>query len=389
MEKLPRILVVDDKRTIRLLLARYLSQGGYSDIIQAASGEEALEIVDSQKPDLLLLDIMMPGIDGFEVCRRLKENENTRMIPIIIVSALEDRESRLQCYQAGADEFLNKPVDSTEMLARINSLLRIKNYFEQLQESNAKLLQNLQTAQRIQKALLPRSFPRVKELGFDAYYQPAEYLGGDYYNVFPLDGETFCFYIADVTGHYLDAAMLTVYLKEAIAGYSRQMRQRGELFSPRECLAELDRLFKKEDFPEDLFITLFLAVFDPSTRSITYSAAGFAEFPYLYGNGDLLELSCPGSLIMPLGPAGSFAEKSCTLHENQGIFLYTDGLIEQPGESRQDFFGRERVQEILLQMQGQQMKSTIPTMLDQLQHFAGSTFDDDIALLNIFPAEGK
>ena len=131
MDKVERILIVDDEPFNVKLLRAVLSPEPYH-ILSASSGEEALQKVGEQAPDLILLDIMMPGMDGYEVTKSLKSNPNTRDIPIILVTALDGAENKIKGLEAGADEFLNKPVDKAEIKARVKSLLRLKRYQEQL-----------------------------------------------------------------------------------------------------------------------------------------------------------------------------------------------------------------------------------------------------------------
>ncbi len=128
------ILIVDDEKTNLKLLSAILTPEGYG-ILTAESGQEALDIVKKEDPDLLLLDIMMPEMDGYEVCRRLKADKQTRIIPVIMVTALTDKKDKIKAAEAGADEFISKPVDRTELKVRVKSLLRIKQYHEELIES--------------------------------------------------------------------------------------------------------------------------------------------------------------------------------------------------------------------------------------------------------------
>jgi len=135
-----KILIVDDEeRNIKLLNA-YLMTNQY-EIVEASNGEEALRVVNDFNPDLVLLDAMMPGIDGFEVCKRLKTDEKTKMIPVVMVTALREKEYRIKALEAGADDFLTKPVDRTELLVRVKSLLRIKSYHDQLLHSYQEIAQ--------------------------------------------------------------------------------------------------------------------------------------------------------------------------------------------------------------------------------------------------------
>lgn len=132
------ILIVDDEaRNIKLIKGMVMSE--LYDIATASGGQEALDYLKSHQPDLILLDVMMPDIDGFEVCRHLKQDEATQGIPILMVTALMEREHRVKAMEAGADDFLSKPVDRTELLVRIKSLLRIKSYHDKVLESNAQI----------------------------------------------------------------------------------------------------------------------------------------------------------------------------------------------------------------------------------------------------------
>ena len=132
------ILIVDDEaRNIKLIKGMVMSE--QYDIATASGGQEALDYLRSHQPDLILLDVMMPDIDGFEVCRHLKQDEATQGIPILMVTALMEREHRVKAMEAGADDFLNKPVDRTELLVRVKSLLRIKSYHDKVLESNAQI----------------------------------------------------------------------------------------------------------------------------------------------------------------------------------------------------------------------------------------------------------
>jgi len=124
----PKILIVDDEPINVELLEGYLSKD--NDILKAFNGYEALKIVGTTPPDLILLDIMMPGINGLDVCKIIKNNEKTMSIPIVIVTALNEGEVRIKALEAGADEFLNKPIDSIELIIRVRSLLRTKQYYD-------------------------------------------------------------------------------------------------------------------------------------------------------------------------------------------------------------------------------------------------------------------
>jgi two-component system sensor histidine kinase/response regulator len=147
MNAKPTLLIVDDEeRNIRLLKALLAPQN--YNLREAMNGEEALQRIAEEPPDMVLLDVMMPKINGFEVCRRLKQDEKTKTIPVILVTALSEKQHRVQALEAGADDFISKPVDQTELTVRVKSLLRIKSYQDEISDrlleiaaKNARLLE--------------------------------------------------------------------------------------------------------------------------------------------------------------------------------------------------------------------------------------------------------
>jgi len=384
------ILIVDDKKVNRVILERHLQRAGYKNIFHAADGQEALDKINEIMPDLILLDIVMPKINGLQVCRIIKQNEATRMLPIVMVTALDDQDSKLKCIEFGADDILNKPVDPAELTARVRSLINVKRYYDQIKHLNNQLMNSIKKAQKIQQALLPSKFPEYDGLFFDSYYKPADYVGGDTYNVFSVNSRQICIYVADVTGHQFDAALLTVFLKEVISSYSRQVNatnNKQATFRPAECLTILDQAFKKEDFPTEIFITIYMAIYDTHDRTLTYSSAGFAQAPIIYGGQTIRELYCPGKMIMGFDVEGEFNEYTTKLNDGEGILFYTDGLIEQMDATSLEQFGIERVGTTLKGLPPESKIDAIPKVIEALENFAESNeFQDDIAIINMYLA---
>ena len=146
----PKILIVDDEeKNIRLLKAMLMSEK--YQLFEAFSGEQALNIVPAVSPDLIMLDVMMPGINGFDVCRKLKRADETKTIPIVMVTALSEKEHRIKALEAGADDFLSKPVDRTELMVRVKSLLRIKTYHDELRASNKEIAEQNEKLRELEK----------------------------------------------------------------------------------------------------------------------------------------------------------------------------------------------------------------------------------------------
>jgi class 3 adenylate cyclase len=161
-----KILVVDDTANNVKLLKDLLTMRGYA-VVTAASGAEGLEQIDKERPDLVLLDVMMPGMNGYDVCRRIRENPNTGVLPVVMVTALDPGQERIKGLEAGADDFLTKPINQPELLARVRSLLRIKELWDQVIDLNRTLEQRVdeQVAQLERMGRLKRFFsPQLAEL---------------------------------------------------------------------------------------------------------------------------------------------------------------------------------------------------------------------------------
>jgi two-component system sensor histidine kinase/response regulator len=144
------VLIVDDDEKNRKLLKAMLRKENY-DLVDAGCGEEALHIAAERSLDIILLDIVMPGMDGFEVCRRLKANAETKVVPVLIITALTEKKERVKAMEAGADDFLNKPIEKTELIVRVKSLLRIKEYHDQLLENNREISEKNRSLQELEK----------------------------------------------------------------------------------------------------------------------------------------------------------------------------------------------------------------------------------------------
>jgi len=177
MEKKPRVMVVDDeKRNLRLMEALLMPLG--YEVILAGNGEEALEKVRQKPPDVVLLDIMMPGIDGFEVARLLKSEEKTMGIPIVMVTALREAEDRVKALEAGADDFLMKPIEKSELEARVRSLLKVKQYYDHMRDYRDKLESDVHQKTR----LLREALEKLKRASLDTIFRlssAAEYKDED------------------------------------------------------------------------------------------------------------------------------------------------------------------------------------------------------------------
>ncbi len=237
------ILLVDDNPVILELLTLYLEGYGFQ-LSVATDGETALKQSQLDPPTLILLDVMMPGMDGFATCRSLKAHENTKDIPVIFMTSLSDTESKIKGFAVGAVDYVEKPIQQQELLVRVTTHLKIGNLRQKLEgtvatlqqevaerkrveqrlrevmqatrTANERMRKDLEAAARVQQALLPESFPVIQGASVEWAYRPCAELGGDSLNVFQLDEHHMGLYVLDVSGHGVPASLLSVTLSRVL-----------------------------------------------------------------------------------------------------------------------------------------------------------------------------
>ena len=266
------ILLVDDQPVNLQVLMHTLERLGCK-LLVAKNGETALTIAQKARPNLILLDIMMPGIDGFEVCRRLKANPDTRKIPVIFLSALDDTGDKVRGLQLGAVDYVAKPFQPEEVIARVNTHLMIHRLSREVQQQRDELEHELQVVSQLQRNLLPECLPQVPGLKLAVHYETSRYAGGDYYDFMTLPGGGLAVLIADAEGHSAPAAvmmaMTCALFRSCSTGFAEPDRM---LFFINENLCKVNR---------ESFVTAVYAVYDPARKTLRIACAGH-PLPILY-----------------------------------------------------------------------------------------------------------
>jgi len=206
----PALLVVDDNDDNRYTLTRRLVREGYTNLTTAANGREALDLLQAKPFDLILLDIMMPGTNGYQVLEHMKADPALREIPVIMISALSELDSVIRCIELGAEDYLPKPFNPTLLRARIGASLEKKQLRDAVRASLARLEQEMDAARKLQLGMLPMAFPACtpeQPIEVHALIEPAREVGGDLYDFFYASEHLFCFLIGDVSGKGAAAAM--------------------------------------------------------------------------------------------------------------------------------------------------------------------------------------
>ena len=367
------ILVVDDSPVNLQVMVRALQASGHR-ILAARSGRAALEIAARARPDLVLLDVMMPEMDGFEVCRALKARAETREAVVIFLSALGEVSEKVSGLNIGAADYITKPIQAEEVLARVASHLTRQYLQRELQRSRDRLDRELANAARMQRQLLPRRMPEHPGVEFAAFYQTSRHAGGDYYDVIPLDAHRFAVVVADVSGHGAPAAIVMAMIRAVLHTCG------GMLQDPAAVLHHLNRHF---EFLWDtaMFATAVYGVLDVERRAWCSIRAGHPP-PLLVAPGRPVSPVQSGETRMLLfGEMGALAAAEQLLAPGDRLVLYTDGLTDRQGPDGQ-LYDVERLSATL----GRHAEAAPATLLERLvadvEAFTGGReADDDQTLL--------
>ena len=325
MEPSRQILIVDDDDGSRALLVRMLSSAGY-DCRDTDNAPEALKLIRKEKPDVLLLDFKMPKMDGAEALKQLRSDPIPEVAQLPVIMLTGHGESEVQCLEAGADDFVIKPVKIEVLRARIESQLRVHLLRLQLQQQNKDLEEwrrnherDLAAARATQQSLIPQKAPQIAGWEIATCYRPVIEVGGDIYGWLPMNNERWLFWIADATGHGASAALLTTLAKLLFHHAREQQDDAAAIMAT--INNDLRGILAGRSFMSAMCVTL-----DPKTGRASVAGAGHPPLLITrFGRGtEAIASSAP-----PLGlmEQSQFAATNLELNPGDAFTLYTDGLF--------------------------------------------------------------
>ncbi len=406
-----KILCVDDDKHITDALARYLDKWGYQALI-ASDGETGLNIIQEEQPEIVLTDWMMPGMDGPELCRRVRSTGFTDYIYMILLTAKDQKEDLVLGMKAGADDFISKPFDSRELKVRLNAAARLIKLERQrlrmaaaLDEQNRQLnelydtiTKDLETAAGIQLTLLPDKNSYIPGLNLDFLFMPSSFISGDVFNIFPIDATHLNFYMIDVSGHGISAALLSTTLCSLLSPHSHK-NLRGplgqikcdtcpnkenpmvSLNSPATIALELNRQFMCNDKTMQYFTMVYGSI-NLQDKIVTVTQAGHPS-PFLHKADGTIQTLGGGGFPIGLIPDADFTEESFPFEPGDRLFLYSDGLVECHGQN-DEALGSHALEEILRAGKGLPLNAITDRLRKGLVAHRGSEmFEDDISFLAI------
>lgn len=386
MEPVPEIiLVVDDDKTNRTLLSIILKKAGYR-VMEAEDGQDALAKTLETPVDLVLLDIMMPNMDGYEACRRMKEDTGTRDIPVIFLSAKTETRDKIMGLESGGADYVTKPFDKGEVLARVRSQLRIRNLTREVIEKQKHLDNDLKVAAGIQQSLLPsRKVPENSHLKWAWRFKPCQEIGGDIFNILRLDETHLAVYMLDVSGHGVASALVTVSASQMLQPHTNTLVRHGsgkgsrnEMIGPVDVVKQLDHEYPMERF--DKYFTLVYLLIDTEKGLLRYCNAGHPP-PILFRADGIVEKLEKGGPMIGLQGALPFEEGKIALTSGDRIILYTDGVVEYE-KANLDFYGEERFRAVITKSAELPIEAFLDAIMEDLTTFGeGAPPRDDVSLL--------
>lgn len=382
-----KILITDDQPENIMLLGNILK--GYQKVI-ALNGEKALEIaVSENKPDLILLDVVMPGLDGFEVCKILKQNENTKDIPIIFITAKSEAEDETKGLEIGAADFITKPINPNVVLARVKYQLERKLYRENLQQTietlaiqNKYITDSINYAKRIQTALLlsEETLNNFFENSF-VIYMPKDIVSGDFYWLTKIDGKII-FAVGDCTGHGVPGAFMSMIGITLL----NEIVNKNKIIEPSEILNELDKRIAEElqkEKDESTYDSIDMAIcsYDEVSNVLEF---GGAYRPLIYiSENKLYEIKGEKKSLGDIKKKIKYASTKVKLNNVTNIYLFTDGFVDQhnSNNTRLGTVNLKPVLENIYKDNSEQQKEKLINLINN--HKGNQIQRDDITLLSV------
>ena len=378
-----KILIVDDER-LNINVLNDLLKTDYK-IMAALNGKQALKAVESDNPpDLILLDIMMPEMDGYEVCSILKANEKTKEIPVIFVTAMGQTSDETKGLEVGAADYLTKPILAPIVQARVRTQLKLKKQRDELnaayhliESQKARMEDELSVGRDIQMSMVPQIFPPYpdrNEFSLHAKLFPAREVGGDFYDYFFIDDDHLCLCVGDVSGKGVPAALFMAVTRTLMKARA------SEDFSTASIMTRVNDELSRDN-KMFMFVTLFISILEISSGELTYTNAGHNPSFICRSGGDIERLDTLHGPVAAASPELVYKESSTHLQKDDLIFIYTDGVPEARNLEK-EFFKEERLAKLLGEQKYKDAATAVDHIFGEVKLFEGNAEQfDDITLL--------
>ncbi len=391
-----KVLIAEDNFSIREIMRSFLVSLGYA-VVTVPDGAEAISILHPEHDvQIVITDWMMPRKCGLDIIKHLRSRPAGVYVYVIVISAITNKAGIIECLDAGANDYITKPLDLAELKARMHTGARLVSLEkervrqnQELREWNELLTKELKAAADVQKSFLPPSVMTFGYVTVAHLVQPCSHLGGDTLNVFPLDDTHLGFYVLDVSGHGVVSALMAVMLSQLLSpdpNKSSLLKRRAftafgsDIVSPGNVALELNKQFQI-DATHDQYFTMFYGVLDTTTLILHYVSAGFPDILHQTTDGTIHHLEQPG---FPIGfmEDADFPTYKLSLKPGDRLYIYSDGLVEAsyPGKGQ---FGVERLAAIAVAA-GQPLPDALKVITGQVEAWCENEQPaDDLSIMGI------
>jgi sigma-B regulation protein RsbU (phosphoserine phosphatase) len=386
------LLVVDDNEMNRDMLSRRLARKGHT-VDVAEDGHVALKMIEETDYDVVLLDIMMPGIDGYEVLEKLRSEHGSGDLPVIMATAKDQSEDIVAALKLGANDYVTKPFDFPVVLARVQTQLSLKRSRSALAAAHRRMKKDLEAAARIQATFLPAETIEMEGASFAWRYVPCDELAGDTLGIVPLDETRVGVYVIDVSGHGVPSALLSVSLSRLVSSEPASSvlwstdagSEEPRIASPLEVVEELSRRFPY-DIQTGQYFTMIYAVVDLGEGELTFASAGHEPMIVVGSDKDPIFGESTGQPIA-LVPAtlmkSTYEEHTLALQAGDRIYFYSDGVPEARNADDEQF-DNDRLANTLVELLTTDLDDGLPVLLEKVRDWQGRIeFDDDVSIVGV------
>lgn len=363
------ILTIDDDAINLEVLQRQLQLDGY-EVMAASGGEEALKMMGSRTPDVIICDVMMPRMSGYDVCQEIRKTHSLHELPVLLLTARTQLADILRGFDAGANDYLTKPYEYRELSARLRGLITVRRTARE-KAAVAAMDKELTIARDIQRSVIPRHPPALDQLDIAARFRPRESVGGDFYD-FMVTTDRLEILIADVSGHGVPAALITAMIKIAFA-------QDKDVTDPAERLDRLNRALTGN--LDKHFVTAMAVHIEPLTGFVSLASAGHPALIRISRGLSPEYLTARGK-VMGLMSNPGYMQTNFQLRSGDALLMYTDGLTEARN-SLGELFGEERLIAALEALVERPAEEIAATLENQIVSWSGNTLEDDVAFIVI------
>jgi sigma-B regulation protein RsbU (phosphoserine phosphatase) len=394
-----KILLADDDPAARAIPAKFLRKWGY-EVIEATDGQQALEILSRDPIGLVISDWVMPNLTGIELCRKIRAANSGHYTYLILCTSKGEMADLVEGMEAGADDFLVKPISQDEIRVRVRAGERVLNLERGLAERNRELReinaqlhsayeqmkQDLKAASWMQMNLLPSPSQKTLNVASEWRFRPSRYVAGDILNIFPVDDHRVGFYLLDVSGHGVPAAMLSVTLSMVLRPDSthgspiKRLNARTgtyDVSAAADVVCDLNQSFQGKD---DQYFTIIYGLVDGKKRELSLTQAGHPS-PVLIQRGKDLVVLGDGGPPVGLWPDLKYDTIRTSFDPGDRLMLYSDGVIECANDQG-DLFGEERLLAYLRATRTQSLPQMLGGLEQEMEQWRGQVeFDDDVSLL--------